>query len=449
VTGHAELQVTTHFSFLRGTSSVEELFSQAALFGLAALGITDRHSLAGIVRAHEAAKVTGVRLVVGCRLDLADGAALLLYPTDRAAYGRLCRLLTLGKARAGKGACDLEWRDVVDHGEGLIAVLVPDRPDADSATRLRRLAREFGDRAYLALSLRRRPHDQLRIHELSNMAAAARVATVAINDVLFHNPERRLLQDVVTCIREGCTIDEAGFRRERHADRHLRQPEEMVRLFARWPEAVARSLEIAGRCCFSLGALACQYPDEVGAPGATAQQILEKLIWEGAALRYPEGIPDKVVAALRHELRLIEELGYAPYFLTVHAIVRFARSRGILCQGRGSAANSAVCFVLGITAIDPEQSDLLFERFVSRERREPPDIDVDFEHERREEVIQWIYDTYGRERAARCATSARRSASPRTSPGLWLRRSGPGAGRGSKPNTRPSSTSTSMTGDCA
>jgi error-prone DNA polymerase len=407
VTAYAELQVTTHFSFLRGASSCEELFSQAALFGIAALGITDRHSLAGIVRAHEAAKVTGVRSIVGCRLDLTDGATILLYPTGRAAYGRLCRLLTLGKARAGKGMCALTWHDVVDHGEGLIAVLVPDQPDALCAARLRRLAQDFRDRAYLALSLRRRPHDQWRLHQLSNLAARARVATVATNDVLFHTPRRRILQDVVTCIREGCTIDAAGFRRERHADRHLKPPAEMVRLFARWPEAIAHSLEIAERCAFSLDELAYQYPNEVSEPGITAQQTLTGLTWEGAARRYPEGVPDKVARTLRHELRLIEELGYAPYFLTVNSIVSFARSRGILCQGRGSAANSAVCFVLGITSIDPERHDLLFERFVSQERKEPPDIDVDFEHERREEVIQWIYDTYGRERAALCATVIR------------------------------------------
>jgi error-prone DNA polymerase len=212
-TAYAELQVTTHFSFLRGASSVEELFAQAALLGIGALGVTDRHSLAGIVRAHEAARVTGVRAIVGCRLDLTDSAAMLVYPTDRAAYGRLCRLLTLGKARAGKGGCTLSWQDIVAHGEGLIAILVPDWPDALCAERLRRLAREFRERAYLALSLRRRPGDQLRLHELSNMAATSRVPTVATNDVLFHSPERRILQDVVTCIREGVTIDDAGFRR--------------------------------------------------------------------------------------------------------------------------------------------------------------------------------------------------------------------------------------------
>ena len=407
MTRYAELQVTTHFSFLRGASSCEELFAQAALGGVEALAITDRFSLAGIVRAHEAAKITGVRAIVGCRLDLTDGATLLVYPTDRAAYARLCRLLTLGKGRAGKGACDLAWSDVVAHGEGLIAVLVPDQPDEDCATRLRRLAADFGDRAYLALSLRRRPRDQLRLHDSSKLAAQARVATVATNDVLFHAPERRILQDIVTCIREGCTIDDAGFRRERHADRHLKRPDEMARLFARWPDAIARSVEIAERCCFSLDELKYQYPNEVSEPGCAAQETLIKLTWEGAAQRYPEGVPDKVVKVLRHELRLIDELGYAPYFLTVNSIVRFARSRDILCQGRGSAANSAVCFVLGITSIDPERNDLLFERFVSQERKEPPDIDVDFEHERREEVIQWIYETYGRERAALCATVIR------------------------------------------
>lgn len=407
MTPYAELQVTTHFSFLRGASSCDELFAQAAFCGVEALAITDRASLAGIVRAHEAAKVTGVRAIVGCRLDLTDGVTLLVYPTDRAAYARLCRLLTLGKGRAGKGACDLAWSDVAAHAEGLVAVLVPDMPDEDCAGRLRRLAVDFGDRAYLALSLRRRPRDQLRLHQLSTLAALARVATVATNDVLFHVPDRRILQDVVTCIREGCTIDDAGFRRERHADRHLKRPGEMARLFARWPDAIARSVEIAERCRFSLDELKYQYPNEVSEPGCTAQETLTKLTWEGAAQRYPDGVPDKVIKVLCHELRLIEELGYAPYFLTVNSIVRFARSREILCQGRGSAANSAVCFVLGITSIDPERNDLLFERFVSQERKEPPDIDVDFEHERREEVIQWIYETYGRERAALCATVIR------------------------------------------
>jgi error-prone DNA polymerase len=404
---YAELQCASHFSFLRGASSCEELFAQAANLGIEALAVTDRNSLAGIVRAHEAAKVTGVRLIVGCRLDLTDGASLLVYPTDRPAYGRLCRLLSLGKKRGGKAKCLLGWEDVTLYAEGLIAVLVPGDPDADCAAQLRRTAVIFGDRAHLALTLRRRPRDQLRLHTLASMTARAGVRTVVTDDVLFHVPARRILQDVVTCIRHGCTIDDVGFRRERHADRHLKPAAEMHRLFARYPEAVERTLQIAERCRFSLRELAYQYPAEVTIPGLTPQQVLEGLTWEGAAWRYPEGVPDKVIRILEHELRLIETLGYAPYFLTVNAIVRFARSQEILCQGRGSAANSAVCFVLGITSIDPERNDLLFERFVSEERREPPDIDVDFEHERREIVMQWVFDTYGRDRAALCSTVIR------------------------------------------
>ena len=404
---YAELQCTSHFSFLRGVSSCEELFDEAAQLGIEALAITDRNSLAGIVRAHEAAKATGVRLIVGCRLDLTDGMSILVYPIDRPAYAGLCRLLSLGKKRGGKAQCRLDWSDVVAYNEGLITVLVPDDVDEISAQRLRRLRGTFGDRTYLALTLHRRPNDALRLHELSNMAARAGVPTVVTNDVLFHVPVRRILQDVVTCIRHNCTIDDAGFRRERHADRYLKPPEEMARLFNRYPEALARTIDITARCRFSLDELAYQYPEERTMPGLTPQQALETLTWEGATERYPEGVPDKVATTLAHELRLIEKLGYAPYFLTVNAIVRFARSQNILCQGRGSAANSAVCYVLGITSIDPERNDLLFERFVSEERREPPDIDVDFEHERRETVMQWVFDTYGRDHAALCSTVIR------------------------------------------
>ena len=406
-TRYAELQCTSHFSFLRGASSCDELFTQAASLGIEALAITDRNSLAGIVRAHEAARTTGVRLIVGCRLDLSDGPSVLVYPTDRPAYARLCRLLSLGKKRAGKAKCQLDWSDLAAYGDGLIAVLVPDQADETCALRLRRLREAFGDRAYMALTLRRRPNDQFRLHELSNLAVRAHVPTVVTNDVLFHVPGRRILQDVVTCIRHNVTIDEAGFRRERHADRYLKAPDEMVRLFSRYPEALARTVEIAQRCRFSLDELAYQYPDEATIPGLTPQQALEKLTWEGAAERYPEGVPDHVVATLKHELQLIENLAYAPYFLTVNSIVRFAHSQDILCQGRGSAANSAVCYVLGITSIDPDRNDLLFERFVSEERREPPDIDVDFEHERREIVMQWVFETYGRDHAALCSTVIR------------------------------------------
>jgi error-prone DNA polymerase len=404
---YVELQVTSHFSFLRGASSCEELFSQAAACGIQALAIVDRNSVAGIVRAHVAAKETGVRLVVGCRLDLTDGTSLLVYPTDRPAYSRLCRLLSLGKRRAGKAKCHLQWQDLQDYADGLIAMLVPDEPDEVCVQRLRRLTATFSAGAYLALSLRRRPGDALRLHRLSNLAAAAGVASVVTNDVLFHAPERRMLQDVLSCVRNHCTIDELGFRRERHADRHLKTAEEMHRLFAKYPEALARTLEIAERCRFSLDELAYQYPEEACLPGLTPQEALTQLTWEGAERRYPEGVPEQVRAILLHELRLIQTLDYAPYFLTVNSIVAFARTQDILCQGRGSAANSAVCYVLGITSIDPERNDLLFERFISEERREPPDIDVDFEHERREIVLQWVFETYGRDHAALCSVISR------------------------------------------
>ncbi|HVB69526.1 MAG TPA: error-prone DNA polymerase, partial [Acetobacteraceae bacterium] len=407
MTGYAELQVTTNYSFLRGASHVEELVAQATHLGLQAIGITDRNTLAGMARAHQRAAEAGIRLVVGCRLDLRDSLPVLVYPTDRAAYARLCRLLTLGKGRAGKGACDLAWQDLAAHGDGLIAILFPDAPDAALAASLARLRADFPGRAYLALTLRRRPGDAVRLRELADMAQAARVLTVATGDVLYHVPQRRILQDVVTCIREGCTIEQAGFRRERTLDRHLKSPKEMARLFARHSEAVTRTLEIVEQCRFSLADLRYQYPDEVEDPALSPQQTLETLVRESVAHRYPEGVPEDVDRQLRHELRLIAELGYAPYFLTVNSIVRYARSRGILCQGRGSAANSAVCYVLGVTSIDPVRAGLLFERFVSAERKEPPDIDVDFEHERREEVIQWIYGRYGRDRAAICATVIR------------------------------------------
>jgi error-prone DNA polymerase len=400
---YVELQITSNFSFLRGASHIEELCAQAAVFGYPVIGIADRNTLAGIVRAHQRAQEVGLRLIIGCRLDLADGTSVLVYPTDREAYARLTRLLTIGKSRAGKGACELHWSDLAAAGEGLIAVLCSHPALAD----LQRLKADFGDRAYVALTLQRRPNDAVRLRQIAGLAQAARVATVATGDVLYHAPGRRILQDVLTCIRETCTIDDAGFRRERSVDRHLKHPDEMVRLFAQHLDAVARTCEIADRCRFSLDELRYQYPHEIRFAGLTAQQTLEKLTWDGAAGRYPNGVPDDVTRQLRHELDLIQQLGYAPYFLTVDSIVRFARSRYILCQGRGSAANSAVCFVLGITSIDPTRTGLLFERFVSAERKEPPDIDVDFEHERREEVIQWVYDTYGRDRAALCATVIR------------------------------------------
>ncbi|WP_299005317.1 error-prone DNA polymerase [uncultured Caulobacter sp.] len=397
---YVELQCASHFSLLRGASSPGELFDEAARLGYRALAICDRNSLAGLVRAHIAAKETGVRLIVGCELVLRDGMTIVVLPTDRPAYSRLSRMLSLGKTRAGKGGCDLDLTDLAAHAEGLIAILVPEDADETTAQQLGKLAGVFGPDAHVALTLRRRPGDALRLYELEQMALASGVTPVVTNRVLFHEKDRRLLQDVVTCIRENTTIDDVGFKRDRHADRYLKAPAEILRLFPRHRAAVAASVAIAKRCRFSLSELSYQYPREVVADGETAQQTLERLTWEGAARRFPDGVTPDVRRILEHELRLIGQLGYAPYFLTVNSIVAYSKSQDILCQGRGSAANSAVCYVLGITSIDPERNDLLFERFVSAERDEPPDIDVDFEHARRETVMQWIFDTYGRHRSA-------------------------------------------------
>ncbi|QEE43765.1 DNA polymerase III subunit alpha (plasmid) [Rhizobium sp. WL3] len=404
---YAELQVTTHFSFLRGASSALELFEKAKALGIDAVGVVDRNSLAGIIRALEASRETGLRLVVGCRLDLQDGMSILVYPVNKAAYSRLTRLLTLGKGRGGKNNCILHLDDLPLYAEGMIGILVPDLADDICAVQMRKMAEIFGRRAYVSLCLRRRPNDQMRLHDLSNMAAKFKVKAVVTNDVLFHEPSRRQLQDIVTCIRNNTTIDDVGFERERHADRYLKPPEEMERLFPMYRQALARTIEIVEQCKFSLEELTYEYPEEALIDGLDAQQSLEQCVRDCIPFRYPEGLPHKVLRTVRHELDLIKEMDYAPYFLTVYSIVRFARSQGILCQGRGSAANSAICYILGITSIDPETNDLLFERFVSKERNEPPDIDVDFEHQRREEVIQWIYKTYGRDRAALVCTVTR------------------------------------------
>ncbi len=402
---YAELQVSSNFSFLRGASHPEELAETAAALGHAAIAITDRNSLAGVVRAHVAAKRAGIQLVVGARLDLTDGMSLLAFPTDRAAYGRLARLLTLGKRRAKKGDCLLTRRDVAGHRAGLLVIaLPPDEPNDEFIRELKELRGVFKESCYLAAQHLCRGDDDARLARLAAIAGRCNVPLVATNDVHAHSPARRKLQDVLTCIREHCTVAGAGYRLHANAERHLKPPAEMARRFARYPEAVARSVEIAQRCAFSLDELRYEYAVDPVPAGRTPQQELERQTWDGARQRYPGGVPAKVGATIEHELGLIGELAYAPYFLTVHDIVRFARSRGILCQGRGSAANSAVCYCLGITAVDPDRLDLLFERFISAERNEPPDIDVDFEHERREEVIQYIYEKYGRERAGLTAT---------------------------------------------
>ncbi|WP_374573822.1 error-prone DNA polymerase [Phenylobacterium sp.] len=405
---YAELQTATNFSFLRGASYPAELVATAEGLGMEAIGICDRNSLAGVVRAWSAAQDRGVRALTGCRLDFADATpSLICYPSDREAYGRLTRLLTVGQRRSKKGECQLFWTDFAEHAEGqLVLVVPPERLDEDFAERLDRIAGAFRGNAWLAAARGYGARDLPRLGRLAELARRSGAPMVAVNDVLHHGPERRALQDVMTCIREKCTIQDAGLRLEANAERHLKSPAEMARLFARFPEAVERTVEIAGRIGFDLGQLRYEYPDEPVPPGKTAIQHLRDLTWEGAAWRFPNGVPDKERRVLEHELELIEKLDFPNYFLTVHDIVRWAREQQILCQGRGSAANSCVCFCLGVTAVDPtkDDQDLLFSRFISEKRGEPPDIDVDFEHERREEVMQYVYRRYGRHRASIVAT---------------------------------------------
>jgi error-prone DNA polymerase len=404
----AELVAATNFSFLRGASHPHEMVGQASELGLIAIGIADRNTLAGVVRAHQAAKEYGIRLLVGARLLTTDGFETVCYPTDRSAYGRLCRLLTSGNRRALKGECHFTFQDLLAESDGQIFIVVPpQRPTADLADRLSTLAKAAPGRSYLAATFAYRGDEQRRLGELSELAATARTPLLATADALYHHPNRRLLADVLTCIREKCTIAQAGYRLEANAERHLKPADEMSRLFARYPEAIARSFELVGRITFGLDQLRYEYPQEPVPPGRMPQAYLEELTVRHAKRRYPNGVPVKVQALIDKELALIDRLDYARYFLTVYDIVRYAREQletPILCQGRGSAANSAVCYCLGITSVDPTQIDLLFERFISADRREPPDIDVDFEHERREEVIQYIYQRYGRERAAICST---------------------------------------------
>jgi error-prone DNA polymerase len=396
----AELQVATAFSFLHGASHAEELAQTAHALGLGTIAVADRNTLAGIVRAHLAAKEANIRLIPAARLVFRDGTPdVTCYPTDRAAWGRLSRLITLGKGRAIKGECALDLGDLLDYGVGQ-AILI----HAEDDTALPDLAAFFRRRAWLATSRRYAADDTQRLRNAATRASRYRLPLLATNDVLYHAPERRRLQDVMTCIRLGTTLEKAGLSLAANGERHLKSPAEMARLFADYPQAIAASAALSDLCDFSLDELSYEYPDEPVPEGSTPDAHLTRLTWEGAALRYPCGIPDQVRKAITKELGMIAQLSYAPYFLTVHDIVRFARSQGILCQGRGSAANSTVCYCLGVTAVDPIQIDLLFERFVSAERREPPDIDVDFEHERREEVIQYIYARYGRHRAGIAAT---------------------------------------------
>jgi error-prone DNA polymerase len=423
VSAYAEFGAATNFSFLRGASHPEEMVEQAAVLGLAGIGIADRNSLAGVVRAYSAAKewrdredgvsTRDLRLAVGSRLVFTDGTPdILAYPKDRAAYGRLCRLLTLGNRRADKGSCLLRLPDLLDHAEGLQLAVMGGSTADDLASgpapspevylpALREVARR---RLWLAATrLFGRGHRRV-LAERAALADAHRLPLLAVGDALYHAPERRRLQDVVTCIREHRTLENAGRRLQANAERHLKDAAEMARLFREAPDAVPQTMRFLEGLSFTLDDLRYDYPEEAREGFPSTQAALEHYTWEGARERYPKGVPDTVAAAIAHEFALIRDLNYAPYFLTVHDIVRFARSRGILAQGRGSAANSTVCFCLGITEVDPTKHDLLFERFLSNERREPPDIDVDFEHERREEVMQYVYQRYGRERAGLAAS---------------------------------------------
>jgi len=407
-----EMAVASNFSFLCGASHPQELVLRAHELGLSGIGIADRNTLAGVVRAHAAWKdfrdKSTFRLFIGCRLSFIDGTPdMVVYPRDRPAYGQLCRLLTEGKRRAAiKGECHLLWADLLFRARQFqIAVMPPDDDDPDFPARLSEIATAAQGCVWLALAMPHQGHDGRRAERIARFAADAGVPLLATNDVLYHHPDRRALQDVLTATRHHSTVFAAGRLLEKNAERHLKPAREMVRLFRAYAQAIAATADFTAPITFQLDELKYDYPDEPVPPGKTPQQHLHDLAWEGAARHYgADTIPEKVQALIHKELALIEKLHYAAYFLTVYDIVSFAKSQKILCQGRGSAANSVVCFCLGVTGVDPTEVDLLFERFISAERKEPPDIDVDFEHERREEVMQYVYNRYTTDRAAIVAT---------------------------------------------
>ncbi len=409
---YVELQVTTNFTFLQGASHPEELVNHAAELGYKEIGITDRNSFAGIVRAYAAARKNGnIRIIPGVRLDLINGPSLLTYPTNIHAYSRLSNLLTLGNSRAEKGKCFLYKEDIFSFAEGQKFIVVSPSSlnenfefDDSFVQHVKEYREHLGSHLYISCSRRYCGDDGKLIHQISLLSKELDVPMVATNDVHYHFSARRQLQDVLTCIREKRNIYNAGYLLHPNAERHIKTQEEMLRLFRQYPEAIERTREIAEACKFSIGTLRYEYPQEITTEGRTPQEELTHLAWKGAKEIFGDPLPDRTIAAINHELTFIGKMNYASYFLTVYDIVRFARSKGILCQGRGSAANSTVCFCLGITSVNPEKFDLLFERFISDARNEPPDIDVDFEHERREEVIQYIYNKYGRDRAAIVAT---------------------------------------------
>jgi len=429
-----ELGVASCFSFLRGASDAVDLVSQARALGYDGLGIADANSMAGIVRLHSEAKHVGLHPIIGCRIELADGPSLLAYPKNRSAYGRICTLLSKGKMQRldaswqEKAECAISLDMLCEYSEDVILVAMPpcdlDAPlypplpiksgnlklvqskNISFADLIFSLNDKLPGLSHIGVSYLYHGNDKARINRLDAMATATGLSVLATNDVLYHQPERRPLHDILTCIRHKTTLANAGHLLEANSERHLKSPAEMQRLFSEWPHAISASRQIADACTFSLDELRYEYPEEGVPDNKTPQEWLTELSWAGAQWRYPEGIPDSVRDTVNRELALISKLELARYFLTIKDIVDFARSQKppILCQGRGSAANSAVCYCLEITSVDPAQHSLLFDRFISEERKEPPDIDVDFEHERREEVIQYIYKRYGRERAGLCAT---------------------------------------------
>ena len=432
---YAELGAITNFSFLEGASHPGEIMFQAKALGLSAVGVADRNTLAGMVRALMGAEDFDIPLVVGCRLGFLDETELIVFPRDRAAYGRLCRLLTLGKSeilddapsptpsphphlrlvepveddpapdRTPKGQTRLTFDQALAYGEGMIALAVaPEVPDAAFEARLYAWRKAWPDALYLAVAPLWRGDDRARLNRLAGMANRTGAPLIATNAVMYHHPDRRPMQDVLTCIREGTTIDKAGMRLQANGERYLKPAGEMARLFQGYEAALSRTMEVVRGCRFSLRELAYHYPDEPVPSGWTAQRRLIRLTFKGARGHWPDGVPDKVLKGIVAELKLVKQLGYPNYFLTVHDIVQFARDKGILCQGRGSAANSSICFCLGVTNVNPAEQDVLIERFISADRSEPPDIDVDFEHERREQVMQYVYRRYGRDRAGIVAT---------------------------------------------
>ncbi len=399
---YAELHCLSNFSFQRGASSARELFERAVRLGYRALAITDECTLAGIVRAWQASKEVGLPLIIGSEVQIEGGPKLVLLAENLAGYQALCRLITRTRRRAEKGCYQLLPEDLSEPLDGLLAIWLAKQANADAEGR--RLHERFGDRLWLGIELHRGPDDRLRLEQWQALAARLNIPAVACGDVHMHARGRRALQDCMTAIRHHLPVSEAGRHLFPNGERHLRQREDLAQLYP--PELLAETLRIAERCQFALDQLRYQYPHELVPAGHNATSWLRELVEDGIRWRWPEGVTAKARAQIEHELKLIAELEYESYFLTVHDLVRFARERKILCQGRGSAANSTVCFVLGITELDPAHTKLLFERFLSRERKEPPDIDVDFEHDRREEVIQYVFRRYGRDRAALTAVAS-------------------------------------------